>query len=118
MYDYVRPGYPAAVLDAIVRHHGGRPASVAEIGAGTGKGTELFVRLGAPVTCIEPDPRMAAVPNYAFATFRTVLRLFQPVRASHAPSLASRIAYAELVESPLINGICVPSVAAGSGMFT
>jgi SAM-dependent methyltransferase len=60
MYDDVRPGYPAEVLDAIVDFQGG-PASVAELGAGTGKGTELLVRLGVPVICVEPDPRMAAV---------------------------------------------------------
>ena len=59
MYDDVRPGYPAEVLDAIVDFQGG-PTSVAELGAGTGKGTELLVRLGMPVTCVEPDPRMAA----------------------------------------------------------
>jgi SAM-dependent methyltransferase len=59
MYDDVRPGYPDALRDAIVDYHGGIPESVAELGAGTGKGTELLVRLGAPVTCIEPDPRMA-----------------------------------------------------------
>jgi trans-aconitate methyltransferase len=60
MYDDVRPGYPASVLEAIVDFQGA-PASVAELGAGTGKGTELLVRLGVPVTCVEPDPRMAAV---------------------------------------------------------
>ena len=49
------------LADAIVAYHGGAPASVAEIGAGTGKGTEVLAALGAPMTCIEPDPRMAAV---------------------------------------------------------
>jgi len=34
---------------------------VVELGAGTGKGTDVLVRLGAAVTCIEPDPRMSAV---------------------------------------------------------
>jgi trans-aconitate methyltransferase len=34
---------------------------VVEIGAGTGKGTEVLANLGAPLICIEPDPRMAAV---------------------------------------------------------
>ena len=61
MYDDVRPGYPVEVLAAVVEFHGGVPASIAEPGAGTGKGTELLVRLGAPVTCIEPDAQMAAV---------------------------------------------------------
>jgi hypothetical protein len=61
LYETARPGYPPALADAIVAYHGGAPASVAEIGAGTGKGTEVLAALGAPMICIEPDPRMAAV---------------------------------------------------------
>ncbi|NJP33962.1 class I SAM-dependent methyltransferase [Micromonospora thermarum] len=60
-YDDVRPGYPPELADAIHAYHGGRPETVVEIGAGTGKGTAVLLRLGAPVTCLEPDPRMAAV---------------------------------------------------------
>ena len=66
MYDDVRPAYPDQVLDAIIEYHGGVPASVVDLGAGTGKGTELLVRLPAPVTCVEPDPRMAAVLTAKF----------------------------------------------------
>ncbi|MEV6970383.1 methyltransferase domain-containing protein [Hamadaea sp. NPDC051192] len=58
-YDDVRPGYPAEMADALAGYIGGTPEVVAEIGAGTGKGTELFSRLGAPMLCVEPDPRMA-----------------------------------------------------------
>ncbi|PRX21327.1 class I SAM-dependent methyltransferase [Actinoplanes italicus] len=61
LYETARPGYPPEIAAAIVDHHGGRPASVAEIGAGTGKGTEVLAAIGAPLTCIEPDPRMAAL---------------------------------------------------------
>ena len=61
LYETARPGYPPALTDAILAYHGGVPASVAEIGAGTGKGTEVLAAIGAPLTCIEPDPRMAAV---------------------------------------------------------
>jgi len=60
-YETARPGYPPELADAILAYHGGTPAAVAEIGAGTGKGTEILTALGAPVTCIEPDPEMAAV---------------------------------------------------------
>lgn len=60
LYETVRPGYPPAIADAIVAHHGGTPASVVEVGAGTGKGTAVLARIGAPLTCVEPDPRMAA----------------------------------------------------------
>ncbi|MBO3743844.1 class I SAM-dependent methyltransferase [Actinoplanes flavus] len=61
LYDTARPGYPPEVAGLIVEHHGGVPASMVEIGAGTGKGTEVFAAVGAPLTCIEPDPQMAAV---------------------------------------------------------
>jgi hypothetical protein len=53
LYETARPGYPPALADAIVAYHGGAPASVAEIGAGTGKGTEVLAALGAP-TATEP----------------------------------------------------------------
>ncbi|WP_165521992.1 class I SAM-dependent methyltransferase [Micromonospora zingiberis] len=61
LYETVRPGYPPRIADEIVAYHGGTPASVVEIGAGTGKGTEVLTRIGAPLTCLEPDPRMAAL---------------------------------------------------------
>jgi SAM-dependent methyltransferase len=66
MYDDVRPGYPAAAATAIVDVHGGVPGTIAEVGAGTGKGTELLVRLGGRITCLEPDPGMAAVLRARF----------------------------------------------------
>ncbi|NUO60192.1 MAG: methyltransferase domain-containing protein [Hamadaea sp.] len=58
-YDDIRPGYPVEMADALAAYLGGTPELIAEIGAGTGKGTELFSRLGAPMLCLEPDPRMA-----------------------------------------------------------
>ncbi|SDT34877.1 class I SAM-dependent methyltransferase [Actinoplanes derwentensis] len=61
LYDSARPGYPAWIGESIVSFHGRAPSSVVEIGAGTGKGTAVLAGLGAPLTCIEPDPRMAAV---------------------------------------------------------
>ncbi|MEV5695638.1 class I SAM-dependent methyltransferase [Micromonospora globbae] len=72
-YDDVRPGYPAGVAEAIRDYHGTTPAHVVEIGAGTGKGTSVLLRLGAPVTCLEPDPRMAArlAANLPRVTVRT-----------------------------------------------
>jgi len=59
LYDTARPGYPPEIADAILDYHGGVPASVVEIGAGTGKGTAVLAVIGAPLTCIEPDPEMA-----------------------------------------------------------
>ena len=59
-YDDVRAGYPAVIAERIFGYVGG-PAPVVEVGAGTGKATAVFVAAGVPVTCVEPDPAMAAV---------------------------------------------------------
>lgn len=66
LYETARPDYPPALADAIVAYHGAPPTSVTEIGAGTGKGTGLLAAIGAPLTCIEPDPQMAAVLSTKF----------------------------------------------------
>ena len=66
MYDDVRPGYPAAAATAIIDAHGGVPGTIVEVGAGTGKGTEVLARLGGRMTCLEPDPGMAAVLRARF----------------------------------------------------
>ncbi|MBQ1068082.1 class I SAM-dependent methyltransferase [Micromonospora chalcea] len=60
LYERARPGYPPEIAESILAYHGGTPASVVEVGAGTGKGTEVLARLGAPLTCVEPDALMAA----------------------------------------------------------
>lgn len=61
-YDTARPGYPRQlvqdVLDfsALAAH-----VPALEVGAGTGKATLGFARSGVPLTCVEPDVRMARV---------------------------------------------------------
>ncbi|MDG4793006.1 methyltransferase domain-containing protein [Micromonospora sp. WMMD1082] len=77
LYEKVRPGYPAGVADAIVAYHGGVPGSVAEIGAGTGKGTEILAAIGVPMTCIEPDPRMAGRLSVKFPQAQVYLGTFE-----------------------------------------
>jgi SAM-dependent methyltransferase len=64
-YDDVRPGYPAAITGAIAAY-AGAVDTVVELGSGTGKGTKILAGLGAPITCIEPDPRMAALLQAKF----------------------------------------------------
>lgn len=77
LYESARPGYPPELADAIVAYHGATPPSVAEIGAGTGKGTELLATIGAPVTCVEPDPQMAAVLGARFPQARVYAGTFE-----------------------------------------
>jgi hypothetical protein len=67
VYDEVRPGYPDDLVRAVFAYAGGTVDSAVEVGAGTGKGTEAFVRHGVRVRCLEPDPKMAAVLRQRFA---------------------------------------------------
>ncbi|MBB5872767.1 SAM-dependent methyltransferase [Allocatelliglobosispora scoriae] len=60
-YDEVRLGYPVEIAELITAYAGRVPERVAEAGAGTGKGSATLRTLGVPMTCIEPDPAMAAV---------------------------------------------------------
>jgi trans-aconitate methyltransferase len=77
LYDDIRPGYPAEVIDTLTAYHGGVPASVADLGAGTGKGTELLLRLGVPVIAVEPDPRMAEILALKFPAAEVVNAAFE-----------------------------------------
>ncbi|GIF24575.1 SAM-dependent methyltransferase [Actinoplanes tereljensis] len=87
IYDDVRPGYPDEVRQAILDYAGGPPPSVVELGAGTGKGTELLLRLGAPLTAIEPDPRMAAVLAANFPAAEVVTSTFEAWQPTEKPGL-------------------------------
>lgn len=58
-YEAARPGYPAALVDDVLAYAG--PGPVLEVGAGTGKASTAFAARGAPLTCVEADPRMAEV---------------------------------------------------------
>jgi SAM-dependent methyltransferase len=60
-YDEVRAGYPAALADAVFDYAGAVPDAMVEIGAGTGKASAVFAARVPSLTCVEPDPMMAAV---------------------------------------------------------
>ena len=77
LYETARPGYPPEVADAILAYCGSAPASVVEVGAGTGKGTEVLATIGAPLTCIEPDPRMAALLSAKYPRARVLVCDFE-----------------------------------------
>jgi SAM-dependent methyltransferase len=66
-YDAVRAEYPPELCEAVVRYAGAIPRTIVEVGAGTGLATQTFAPLGAPITCIEPDPEMASVLARKFA---------------------------------------------------
>ncbi|MFC4072364.1 class I SAM-dependent methyltransferase [Actinoplanes subglobosus] len=59
VYHRVRPGYPGELATDLLAAAG--PGPVLEVGAGTGKATALFAAHDIDLTCLEPDPRMAAV---------------------------------------------------------
>ena len=65
VYEDTRPGYPDALVRTVLDYARPLAGPVVEVGAGTGKATEAFVRGltpdGVPVRCVEPDPRRAAV---------------------------------------------------------
>src|SRR4051812_43677210 len=57
-YDRARPGYPDALLDALTVDH---PATVLDIGCGTGIASCCLAARGARVLGVEIDTRMAEV---------------------------------------------------------
>ena len=94
-YDDVRAGYPAVIAERIFGYVGG-PAPVVEVGAGTGKATAVFVAAGVPVTCVEPDPAMAAVLSGRFGgRVRLEMRGFEdwPPPAGGVPLICSAQAW-------------------------
>jgi SAM-dependent methyltransferase len=60
-YDLIRPGYPAALVAAVLGHCGGAEVPAVEAGAGTGKATRAFAAQGLRIAAVEPDPAMAGI---------------------------------------------------------
>jgi trans-aconitate methyltransferase len=68
LYDRARPSYPAAAIDALLEYGGLAPGSrIVEVGAGTGKATELLAARGLEVMAIEPSAEMAALGRVKLA---------------------------------------------------
>jgi SAM-dependent methyltransferase len=61
-YDLYRPSYPNEMIEIIINKTGIQPgAKILEIGAGSGKATELFVKQGYDLVCIEPGENFVKV---------------------------------------------------------
>jgi SAM-dependent methyltransferase len=58
-YQAARPGYPDELVTDVLTYAGPVERAL-EVGAGTGKATVSFAERGVYLTCLEPDPRMAA----------------------------------------------------------
>ncbi len=59
-YDTFRPSYPSELIDCIVTNSALHTESkILEIGAGSGKASELFLDRGYELLCIEPGPQLA-----------------------------------------------------------
>lgn len=73
LYDRHRPSYPVPLVDDLLAEAGvGEGRRVVEVGAGTGKATELFAARGAAVLAVEPSAAMAAVARRRCAEYRRV----------------------------------------------
>lgn len=61
-YDHYRPSYPDELVECIESKAGLEPSSkILEIGAGSGKASELFLNKGYELLCIEPGAQLAEV---------------------------------------------------------
>ncbi len=66
-YDTFRPSYPTQLIDCIIEKTAiPFNAKILEIGSGSGKATELFVKRGFELLCIEPGERLVAVGQKKF----------------------------------------------------
>lgn len=81
LYESIRPSYPMAAVEGLRasvlarRMAGGSSATkltVADVGAGTGKLTELFVQAGDDVLAVEPDERMLVALSERLPTVRAL----------------------------------------------
>jgi SAM-dependent methyltransferase len=73
LYDRARPSYPGAAIDALLEYGGlGPGARIVEVGAGTGKATELLAARGLAVVAVEPSAEMAAVARVRLAPWPNV----------------------------------------------
>ncbi|MGM1048824.1 MAG: class I SAM-dependent methyltransferase [Bacillota bacterium] len=72
-YDKFRPSYPLDVVEKIIQETGiNQTSQLLEIGAGSGKATELFAAQDLNICCIEPGPDLVERGTKKFANNRRV----------------------------------------------
>ncbi|WP_433045495.1 class I SAM-dependent methyltransferase [Dactylosporangium sp. CS-033363] len=93
VYEDARPGYAPEMADTIAAYHGRDPQDVLEIGAGTGKGTAILAALGGRLTCVEPDPRMAALLRSSYPAAHVIVAPFEDAAAGPADVVGCALAW-------------------------
>lgn len=107
-YDRLRPGYPPAVIDAILRHRpGADPVRAVDLGAGTGKLSWALAAQGVDVTAVDPSEAMlesalragASVPRAGASALdageQAPLAEASAAGRAASPSIRTRLASAE-----------------------
>jgi ubiquinone/menaquinone biosynthesis C-methylase UbiE len=81
-YDRIRPGYPEALIDDVIRLSEIPPdGRILEIGCGTGKATEMFASRGYGMLCLDIGPDLAAVAARKFRELANVRIVVSPFEA-------------------------------------
>ena len=73
LYDAVRPGYPAAIVeDIITLANLSAQGQILEVGCGTGQATQPFAQRGYQVVAVELGQEMAAFAKHKFRSYANV----------------------------------------------
>jgi SAM-dependent methyltransferase len=72
LYDRTRPSYPPELVSDVIAFAGPKGSPALEVGAGTGKATELFAARGVSVLALEPSAEMAALARRRCAAYPAV----------------------------------------------
>lgn len=67
-YQEIRPGYGDELVKHVLRYIESLEGKIVEVGAGTGKATDAFLRFVDQIDCIEPDQDMAKVLRARYPT--------------------------------------------------
>jgi SAM-dependent methyltransferase len=113
-YDRIRPGYPDQLVDDVLAAAG--PGPVLEVGAGTGKATVAFAARGADLTCIEPDPRMAALLRRKLPSLPILVTTFEEWTPDRAYGLLISAQAWHWVDAARGSGLARRALAPG-GLF-